>query len=744
MSTETSNHISDLPSLVVAAQTGDQDAFSHLVHRFQDMAVGYAYSIIGDFHLAEDAAQEAFVGAWINLPRLRDPNAFPGWFRRMVFMRCTRFTRKMRSNTTSLSEDISEIPDRTDVERRAKTEEKIALYRVLASLDLEEPMAITLFYISQYTHADIAVFLDLSPDTVNNRLRSARRNIKEGLENMDELKKKAPSRNDTFANTVARLTRPLSMDAERYIYGTEVVNGHDAWAMFSACAAGDLARVQALTERDPALVNAQHWYQFPLHMAGREGHADVVQYLLEHGADLGKSRFLYNSWDKLLSEIDRRGHLAVRKLIEAALRERFNFHPEFIAVRDAIKAQEIDKVEILIAEDPELATASDALGNTGLHWAVLTRQIQLIDRFLKLRVSIEAKRADGQTPAMLSANGDYWYRWYRDLPEGAMQNQWVITGYLLAKGAEVTLSLACAMGDLGRVEEILGSDPQAANRLDTQGASPLYHAARSESAKVISTLLAHGADSNQPEHLAPHGRALHEAAGMNNIEIARMLLDAGANPNGASDSSGNVLYINRAKNPDDCEAMQELLLSHGAYNAPYSLSDEELKEAILNDSPVIRDDQYTHEVLGREDPELIDIFVAKHGEMISRISPTDIWGGNVPPGDIVRKLIDHGLEINRPNWIGRTFLHVCAKTGRVDTAEVLLDSGADIDALDLEHGGTPLAEAAREGQTEMVKFFLDRGANPNLPEESDWAKPRTWAEEKGHSEIADLIKRYSS
>ena len=47
-----SSQNSDLPALVVAAQTGDQNAFGHLVRRFQDMAVGYAYSIIGDIHLA--------------------------------------------------------------------------------------------------------------------------------------------------------------------------------------------------------------------------------------------------------------------------------------------------------------------------------------------------------------------------------------------------------------------------------------------------------------------------------------------------------------------------------------------------------------------------------------------------------------------------------------------------------------------------------------------------------------------
>ena len=53
-----------LSSLVVRAQTGDRAAYDDIVLRFQDMAVGYATALLGDFHQAEDAAQEAFVGAW--------------------------------------------------------------------------------------------------------------------------------------------------------------------------------------------------------------------------------------------------------------------------------------------------------------------------------------------------------------------------------------------------------------------------------------------------------------------------------------------------------------------------------------------------------------------------------------------------------------------------------------------------------------------------------------------------------
>src|SRR6185295_18802542 len=85
--------MTSLEGLIQRARNGDADAYEDIVRRFQDMAVGYGYSIIRDFQLAEDAAQEAFLEAYRNLDKLREPAAFPGWFRRIVFKQCDRITR---------------------------------------------------------------------------------------------------------------------------------------------------------------------------------------------------------------------------------------------------------------------------------------------------------------------------------------------------------------------------------------------------------------------------------------------------------------------------------------------------------------------------------------------------------------------------------------------------------------------------------------------------------------------------
>lgn len=78
--------------LVRQAQAGDLRAFDALVRRLQNMAVGYGAAILGDFHLAEDVAQEAFLETYRILPTLRVPDAFPAYLRLTLRKHCNRNT----------------------------------------------------------------------------------------------------------------------------------------------------------------------------------------------------------------------------------------------------------------------------------------------------------------------------------------------------------------------------------------------------------------------------------------------------------------------------------------------------------------------------------------------------------------------------------------------------------------------------------------------------------------------------
>jgi len=192
--------------LISAAQMGDVDAFGAIVREFQDMAVGYAFSILGSFELAEDAAQEAFLQAYQDLYTLREPQAFPAWLRRLVFKYCDRQTRGKRLKTVPLDEAFQKASKEPDPMQAAeKSEIRERVLEAINSLPEHERTAVSLFYINGYSQAEVGEFLDVPAKTVKSRLYSARRKLRERMMYMveDTLKKGAPG--DGFAKfTIAR------------------------------------------------------------------------------------------------------------------------------------------------------------------------------------------------------------------------------------------------------------------------------------------------------------------------------------------------------------------------------------------------------------------------------------------------------------------------------------------------------------------------------------------------------------
>ena len=139
----------DLTTLIQRVRSGDVEAFSPVVKRFQDMAVGYAYSVLGDFHLAEDAAQNAFMTAYLNLESVRDPASFPGWMRRIVFTECSRLMRASRPHTVELEEALTSSTNEAGPEQALDASESSALVsRLMASLPDRSREVTILYYLS--------------------------------------------------------------------------------------------------------------------------------------------------------------------------------------------------------------------------------------------------------------------------------------------------------------------------------------------------------------------------------------------------------------------------------------------------------------------------------------------------------------------------------------------------------------------------------------------------------------------
>ena len=205
---------------------------------------------------------------------------------------------------------------------------------------------------------------------------------------------KSSSKDLLMHDTDQRMSQPEAMKTNAYVAGVEKLNGHDAWALFKACAAGDMPKVKALLAKDRRLVNAQiYYYQFPIHLAVRAGYAEIVKLLLDQGAEP-------ISWGQSLLAARERGHRQVEEVLLRAMIKRYNYSPDFDELKEAIIARDSRKIGAVLRRQPNLAQASDAGGNNALHWSVITRQLELIERFAALGTPIDAERADGFTPVL--------------------------------------------------------------------------------------------------------------------------------------------------------------------------------------------------------------------------------------------------------------------------------------------------------------------------------------------------------
>src|SRR3954447_15204979 len=85
--------------LVVRAAAGDQDAFASLAASQIDRCYALAYRMLRDPDQAQDASQQALLGAWRDLPKLRDPERFEAWLHRLVVNACYAELRGRRRRT---------------------------------------------------------------------------------------------------------------------------------------------------------------------------------------------------------------------------------------------------------------------------------------------------------------------------------------------------------------------------------------------------------------------------------------------------------------------------------------------------------------------------------------------------------------------------------------------------------------------------------------------------------------------
>ena len=181
--------------LHAAASAGGAEAFAPVVERYQDAVFGIALARLGDFHEAEDAAQEVFVEAYQRLGNLRDPARLGAWLRSITIHRCIDRLRRRRP-TGGLHEETmpaSSQPSPHDAAERRELRD--AVLAAIGRLSTAQRETTTLFYINGYSVAEVAAVQEVPVGTVKRRLHDARRRLKQEMLAMveDALKAEAPS-----------------------------------------------------------------------------------------------------------------------------------------------------------------------------------------------------------------------------------------------------------------------------------------------------------------------------------------------------------------------------------------------------------------------------------------------------------------------------------------------------------------------------------------------------------------------
>ena len=539
---------------------------------------------------------------------------------------------------------------------------------------------------------------------------------------------------------ISRMVKPPELENTGYVAESKG-KGPEVWAMFRATIRGDLDAIQGLAECNPDLVRCVHYYTQPIKFAVREGHAEVVRYLLKNGASpFYRTRIFHDSLVNLAAD---REHEDIVKILEAAISERsggYSRETEPLAneLIDAVQTCDYETTACIVRNDPERVKLSNANGTTALHEAVSIGDFYLTRLLLDNGADIQAQAgtgfSTGQKPIHVAL-----YAGWRD--RILIRKKAALAGYLVARGADYNILVASAFGDTRRVREYLEADPSLANFRDTCDRLPISIAAGRGHHEIVELLLENGADPNAPEPDAPRGKALLEAAFHGHTAIAELLLEHGADPNGNVDSTGTAFHHAR-KNPE----LHELMKSFGGradiippISAAVNANDLERVDEILTQNP----EEIANVKLGnparRGRLEMVKLLL-KHGSAISGTN----HGSFFRVYETAKFLLDNGANPNYRNWQGISSLHNIAHEGDVRRAGLLLDYGAEINAVEPEYCSTPLGLACRSGHGPMVEFLLTRGADAGLPHEHPWARPLAWATKKEHPEIVRILRDHGT
>ena len=279
---------------------------------------------------------------------------------------------------------------------------------------------------------------------------------------------------------------------------------------------------------------------------------------------------------------------------------------------------------------------------------------------------------------------------------------------------------AVERGDVEAARRIIRSNPSLLQQTGYEGYTPLMLAVAKDDLAMARMLLEEGADPNDGSF---KGSPLHQAARNAGPDIVRLLLDKGARINEEDSQHRTPLVIARELRRTQIE---DLLVSRGGQDVD--------KAARIRQAVERGDRQAVTALLDEGIP--VETHVANGTALLDAAAEN----GDV---EMARLLVLRGASVKRANHLRRTPLHYAAWKGKTAVAEFLINQGADINAQDWEgqaplHGAVYWAQSHPADALAVIKLLIAKGAAPQI-RDNEGRTPAELAKKYGTDDVRALL-----
>jgi RNA polymerase sigma factor (sigma-70 family) len=158
---------------------GEPEAFRYFLKNYKDMAFHVAVSIVKDAYFAEEVVQDAFMKAFKGLKSFNRTSKFKTWFYRIVINEAFQRLRKIKREVVSFMPDEEIISlEYNPLYASTEDEQRFLIGEALNKLPPKESLVLTLFYLEEYSLADIGNITGWSLSNTKVILHRARKNMR--------------------------------------------------------------------------------------------------------------------------------------------------------------------------------------------------------------------------------------------------------------------------------------------------------------------------------------------------------------------------------------------------------------------------------------------------------------------------------------------------------------------------------------------------------------------------------------